>query len=161
MDGGCRASSLGVLINKLSQSRRAPSNRLSLFHLHRFHLPSVPWARSQTLNILLPKINLYAPQLIAARRFCAILNRLFSVFAYMHCCARVSNRRPGILLRLTSSVQNCCLLPVSQSAPELLGFAHLTCKTWSKCSSNTYFKLILPICAVEDGSGWWTNDVLS
>lgn len=27
MDGGCRASSLGVLINKLSQSCRAPSNR--------------------------------------------------------------------------------------------------------------------------------------
>lgn len=72
MDGGCRASSLGVLINKLSQSRRAPSNRLPLFHLHKFHLPSVPWARSQTLNILFPKINLwaqYAPQLIAARTF--------------------------------------------------------------------------------------------
>lgn len=30
MDGGCRASSLGVLINKLSQSCKAPSNRLPL-----------------------------------------------------------------------------------------------------------------------------------
>lgn len=65
MDGGCRASSLGVLINKLSQSCKAPSNRLPL-SLSFCAAKSSPrhclWALSQTLDVLLSKSTSYRGQ---------------------------------------------------------------------------------------------------
>lgn len=108
MDGGCRASSLGVLINKLSQSCKAPSNRLPLPLFPSLNPPPSLPLGSQTLDVLLSKSTCYRGYAHRRMEISAIQTSRF-LLLHSHDCARpVSRRLPtarALTLLLTSSLQ--------------------------------------------------------
>lgn len=182
MDGGCRASSLGVLINKLSQSCRAPSNSLSLSPSLSPPVNPPPVTALGSLSNFRhsgSQINLlpqYVHQLIVcnySKRFAQFKPLVFSFCLApicMHWCARTFTRRPHtarILSGLTSSLKNCCFLCTSCDRDDLLEWRksfnllhkcwilhHLTCKTCSECPLNILYKLPCSICSLQKGQ-WW------
>ena len=95
MDGGCRASSLGVLINKLSQSCRAPSNNLplslsaslSLFLQQKILLPSVLWSLSLSLSLSLYH-QLFSPNYVHRLIACSHSEQICAAWIACFPCLR-------------------------------------------------------------------------
>lgn len=124
MDGGCRASSLGVLINKLSQSCRAPSNSLPLpfpgaksssRHCRGLSL-SLLRSLSPTLDILpSPKPSSYSADNAAADGVMLATCKYIEIHKQFLCTEQIAHththslRLPSWFRRQASS-RNCCFL---------------------------------------------------